>query len=237
MEQGQNYQENEFKKEPTIEGSNETMELSGVEQKNDEVKYTGTSKKATISLVLGIMSMLLAWILPAILVVAISIVGLWFGFKGMKSSKRKKAIIGIILCILGIVFTIISMTILFTKYKSKMPPSPNEYEASKWTSCDSTIQIENNEKCYQIIDEKIKFNIPKEWDARMSNSSDLNTAPALILYSKNNDQSFEIYLTYYGPFSRANKEVKPKTEQALERRLKGGLKTKDGTIIMEDVLT
>lgn len=106
-------------------------------------------------------------------------------------------------------------------------PSPNDYESSEWINCENFTSAETNEKCYQIIDEKIRFSVPTEWNARMSNKADLNSAPALILYSKNNDQSFEVYITYYGPYDRVNKKIKPKTEQALQRRLQQGLKLRD----------
>jgi len=62
--------------------------------------------KATASLVLGIIG-LIAWFLP-IIGFPITIVGLVLGVKGMESIKRDRAVAGVVLCIIGLVATIIN---------------------------------------------------------------------------------------------------------------------------------
>lgn len=68
-----------------------------------------TSKKATISLVLGITG-LIAWFIP-IFGLPVTITGLVYGIKGLDSTKKTQAIIGIVLCIIGLVLTIANAAI------------------------------------------------------------------------------------------------------------------------------
>ena len=64
---------------------------------------------ATTSLVLGIIG-LFAWLLP-IAGLPITIVGLICGIKGRSSDSPKMATAGIVMSIIGLVFTIINMSI------------------------------------------------------------------------------------------------------------------------------
>jgi len=68
-----------------------------------------SGSKATASLVLGLIG-LIAWFLPLI-GFPITITGLVLGIKGMKSIKRDRAIAGVVLCIIGLVATIINSAI------------------------------------------------------------------------------------------------------------------------------
>jgi hypothetical protein len=65
--------------------------------------------KATASLVLGIIGMF-AWFIP-IIGLPIQVIGLVLGIKGWKSSKHWLAVVGVILCIIGLVLTIINASI------------------------------------------------------------------------------------------------------------------------------
>lgn len=64
------------------------------------------NSKAEISFILGILS-LFGWLLP-IVGLPLSIISLIFGVKGLKSSKIKRAKIGIILSIAGLILSIIN---------------------------------------------------------------------------------------------------------------------------------
>jgi len=66
-------------------------------------------KKANRSFILWIIGMI-AWIIP-IIGLPIQIFGLVFGIKGTKLEKSWKATAGIILCIIGLVFSIINASI------------------------------------------------------------------------------------------------------------------------------
>jgi len=68
-----------------------------------------SGSKATASLVLGIIG-LIAWFLPLI-GFPVTITGLVLGIKGMKSIKRDKAVAGVVLCIIGLVATIVNSAI------------------------------------------------------------------------------------------------------------------------------
>lgn len=70
-----------------------------------EQQQTGGGN-AIASLVLGIIGMI-AWYIP-LFGAPITIVGLVLGIKGMKSNSRGMAIAGVVLCIIGLVFTIIN---------------------------------------------------------------------------------------------------------------------------------
>jgi len=78
---------------------NENINTGAKDQKN----------KAVWSLALGIFG-LVAWLLP-ILGLPVQIVGLVFGIKSINSSKGKLAAVGIALCIIGLVLTIINASI------------------------------------------------------------------------------------------------------------------------------
>jgi hypothetical protein len=65
--------------------------------------------KATASLVLGIVGMI-AWFIP-LFGLPITIVGLVMGIKASKSKKRGMAKAGVVLCIIGLVLTIINAAI------------------------------------------------------------------------------------------------------------------------------
>ncbi|MCG5547507.1 DUF4190 domain-containing protein, partial [Halorhodospira halochloris] len=67
--------------------------------------------KAIASLVLGIVG-LFAWLLP-IAGLPVTIVGLVLGIKDINSSNRGMAIAGIVLCIIGLVASIINASIGF----------------------------------------------------------------------------------------------------------------------------
>lgn len=65
--------------------------------------------KATTSLVLGLVG-LLAWILPLV-GFPVTIVGLVMGVKGLRSPAKGMATAGVILCIVGLVATVINSAI------------------------------------------------------------------------------------------------------------------------------
>ena len=65
--------------------------------------------KATTGLVLGIIG-LVAWFIP-IIGTPITIIGLVFGIKGLKSLKRGVAIAGIVLSLIGLLATIVNASI------------------------------------------------------------------------------------------------------------------------------
>jgi len=65
--------------------------------------------KATASLVLGIIG-LFTWFIP-IIGLAVNIVGLVFGIKGLKSLKRGMATAGIVLCIIGLLASVVNASI------------------------------------------------------------------------------------------------------------------------------
>jgi hypothetical protein len=67
------------------------------------------AKKATTSLVLGIIGMV-AWFIP-IIGLPIQIVGLLFCIKAKHSTKSGHATAGIVLCIIGLVFSIVNASI------------------------------------------------------------------------------------------------------------------------------
>lgn len=67
------------------------------------------SKKAKTSLILGIVGMF-AWFIP-LFGLPINIVGIVFASKGLQSSKRKLALIGITLSIMGLVLSIVNASI------------------------------------------------------------------------------------------------------------------------------
>ncbi len=67
------------------------------------------SRKATASLVLGIIGMI-AWVIP-LFGAPINITGLVMGIKGLKSPKRASAVAGVVLCIIGLIFTVINAVI------------------------------------------------------------------------------------------------------------------------------
>ena len=67
------------------------------------------SGKAVASLVLGIVS-LLAWCLP-LFGLPVSIIGLVLGVKATKSSSRGMAIAGIVLSIIGLLFSLINAAV------------------------------------------------------------------------------------------------------------------------------
>jgi hypothetical protein len=67
------------------------------------------AKKATTSLVLGIIG-LVAWVFPLI-GLPVTIAGLVFGIKGWKSTKHTLAVAGVVLSIVGLIFTIVNMSI------------------------------------------------------------------------------------------------------------------------------
>ncbi len=62
--------------------------------------------KATASVVLGAIG-LLAWFIP-LFGAPITIVGLIMGIKGLKSAKRGRAIVGIVLSVIGLILTVIN---------------------------------------------------------------------------------------------------------------------------------
>ncbi len=65
--------------------------------------------RATASMVLGIIGMV-AWFIP-IIGLPIQIVGLVFGIKSLKFPKHSQAAAGIVLCIIGLVFSIANASI------------------------------------------------------------------------------------------------------------------------------
>ena len=65
-----------------------------------------SSAKAIASLVLGIIG-LLAWLIP-LFGVPINIVGLFLGSDGLKSAKRRMASAGVVMCIIGLVLSLIN---------------------------------------------------------------------------------------------------------------------------------
>ncbi len=75
-------------------------------QQNSVLKV---NKKATTSLVLGIIG-LIAWFIP-IIGLPITLTGLIFGIKGINSTKKTRAIVGVTFCIIGLVLTIINASI------------------------------------------------------------------------------------------------------------------------------
>ncbi len=74
-----------------------------------QYKVVEGSRKSVFSLILGILG-LFGWFLP-VLGFPITIVGLILGIKGMKTFKRKMAIVGIILCSVGLSFSIANAAI------------------------------------------------------------------------------------------------------------------------------
>jgi len=83
----------------------------GTEELNASTTMSAQGKtgRATASMVLGIIG-LFAWLIP-IIGAPVTIVGLVLGFKGLNTSKKTYAIVGITLCILGIILTIINASI------------------------------------------------------------------------------------------------------------------------------
>lgn len=65
--------------------------------------------KAKTSLILGIIG-LFAWIIP-IIGLPVTITGLVMGIKAWKSSKYTMAVAGVVLCIIGLVLSIMNMAI------------------------------------------------------------------------------------------------------------------------------
>jgi hypothetical protein len=66
-------------------------------------------KKSTTSLILGIIG-LVGWIIP-IIGAPITITGLVFGIKGIIHEKKGKAYVGVTLCTIGLLLTIINASI------------------------------------------------------------------------------------------------------------------------------
>lgn len=73
------------------------------------IEDTKLNSKASSSLVLGIIG-LIAWIIP-LLRAPIIIIGLVQGSRGLKSNNKRTATAGIVLCIIGLVATIINASI------------------------------------------------------------------------------------------------------------------------------
>lgn len=67
------------------------------------------NRKATTSLVLGIIG-LIAFLIPLI-GLPITVIGLIVGIKGLNSAKKKRAIVGVVLCIIGLILTIVNASI------------------------------------------------------------------------------------------------------------------------------
>ncbi len=85
---------------------NQTIIQSGQQPQqivNSDVNKNG---KATAGLVLGIVSMV-AWFIPLI-GLPMSIIGIVYSSKGLKSAKRGKAIAGLVLSIIGLVLSLIN---------------------------------------------------------------------------------------------------------------------------------
>ncbi|MBI2042479.1 MAG: DUF4190 domain-containing protein [Candidatus Nealsonbacteria bacterium] len=94
-------------KEAFSQATGQDITMQGNESFN-----TGDAKKngkATTGLVLGIIG-LIAWFIP-IIGAPITIIGLIFSIKGLKSLKRGVAITGIVLCSIGLLATIINASI------------------------------------------------------------------------------------------------------------------------------
>lgn len=76
---------------------------------NESSVPLNTNKKATTSMVLGIIGMF-AWFIP-IFGLPITIIGLIMGIKGLNSERRNRAVVGITLCIIGLVLSIANASI------------------------------------------------------------------------------------------------------------------------------
>lgn len=70
------------------------------------IKKQKEEKKAKSALILGIAS-LFAWFLP-IFGYPVAIIGLIMGVAGLKTEKKSSAVVGIVLCVVGLIATIIN---------------------------------------------------------------------------------------------------------------------------------
>lgn len=85
------------------------MELNQKNTIDSMIKTDANNKKATISLIIGLIG-IVTWVLP-IVGLPLAIVGIVFARKGMNSNKKRIAQIGLILCILSFFATFANASI------------------------------------------------------------------------------------------------------------------------------
>jgi len=111
------------------------------------------SKKATIGLILGIIGIFSSIVL--IIGVPITIIGLIFGIKGLKTVKRKTAIWAVILCIMGLVLSVMFYTINVSLIQRSA-----EFIPTNWSKEEKLIR--GNEALLYSLGELILESYPNE---------------------------------------------------------------------------
>jgi len=143
--------------------------------------------KATTSLVLGIIG-LIAWFIPLI-GAPITIIGLIFGIKGLKSLKRGVAIAGIVLCSIGLFATVVNASIgayqgatgqnyLVNKFlnrdtQQESPAQPTSQQPQQQKAPQDSIPGVLERQPYSNAQYGFKINAPKGW--RVDESGQLGT--------------------------------------------------------------
>ncbi len=146
--------------------------------------------KATTGLVLGIIGMI-AWIMPLI-GAPVTIIGLIFGIKGLKSLKRGIAIAGIVLSIIGLLATIVNASIggyigatkenyFINKFLNQENQNP-QTETTQTTPSSNNNGTSKTELINQAVQAvKAQMSLPYQID-QVTTLVDVTTEPGAIRY-------------------------------------------------------
>lgn len=133
---------------------------------------------ATTGLVLGIIG-LIAWFIP-IIGAPITIVGLIFGIKGLKSLKHDLAIIGIVLCCIGLVAVIVNASIgAYMGATSLNNQNPQTKTTQTAPNNNNTSKAEIINKAVQAL--KTQMSLPYQID-EVTTLVDVTAEPGAIRY-------------------------------------------------------
>jgi hypothetical protein len=164
-------------------GQNTTMQGGGDSFSAGDATKNG---KATTGLVLGIIG-LIAWFIPLI-GAPITIIGLVFSIKGLKSLKRGVAIAGIVLSSIGLFATIVNASIgayqgatgqnyLINKFTNKENQNPQSETQTTPTNGTSKVELIN-----QAVQEvKAQIPLPYKLD-QVTTMVDVTAEPGAIRY-------------------------------------------------------
>lgn len=152
-----------------------------------EVGDATKNRKATTGLVLGIIG-LIAWFIPLI-GAPITIIGLIFSIKGLKSLKRGMAITGIVLCSIGLFATIVNASIgayqgatgqnwFVNKFLSKENQSP-QTQTTPSSDNNSTSKTELINQAVREV--KAQLPLPYKLD-QVTTMVDVTAEPGAIRY-------------------------------------------------------
>ena len=137
---------------------------------NSKVGDKSKNRNAIIALILGLFG-LVTWIFPGIGIL-VSIIGLIFGIKGLKSLKRILAIIGITLCTIGLLASIITILISINQLMFMDGiPEPFPLQATITKEVPGT----SDWKTYTNASEKFSFKYPSDFvEAKSLNQGQVN---------------------------------------------------------------